>query len=85
MKTLRSAEKARVNLREHEISFPEATTVFDDPFFLVYRSEEHSAEENRYVIIGVSERERLLAVAFTERKRIRIISAQADAKREKRL
>ena len=43
-----SAEKASRNAQEHLIHFDEAATVFDDPFFKIYRSEEHSIEEDRY-------------------------------------
>jgi uncharacterized DUF497 family protein len=79
-----SAEKASRNSREHLVRFEEAVTVFDDPFFKIYRSEEHSSEEDRYVIIGTSNRSRLLAVAFVERKRIRIISARKLTRRERK-
>jgi uncharacterized DUF497 family protein len=79
-----SIEKARRNLREHGVSFHEATTVFNDLFFVVFRSDKHSVDENRYVIIGTSESGRLLAVAFTERKQIRIISARKLTREERR-
>jgi uncharacterized DUF497 family protein len=58
--------------------------VFDDPFFKIYRSDEHSIEEDRYVIIGSSNERRLLAVAFVERRRIRIISARKLTGRERK-
>ena len=79
-----SIEKARHNLREHGVSFHEAATVFEDPLFVIYRSDEHSVDEDRYVIIGTSEDGRLLAVAFIERKRIRIISARKLTRKERR-
>jgi len=69
-------EKARRNFAKHRVSFEEAATVFDDPFFFAYKDLKHSGEENCYVIIGLSERDRLLTVAFTERRRTRIISAR---------
>lgn len=50
-----NAQKADRNLHEHDVSFKEATTVFDDLFFSVYRSDEHSIDEDRYVIIGTSD------------------------------
>jgi len=58
------------------VSFEEAATVFDDLFFFAYKDLKHSIDEDCYVIIGISERNRLLTVAFTERKRTRIISAR---------
>lgn len=79
-----SADKARRNAQKHLVHFQEAATVFDDPFFKIYRSEEHSIEGDRYVIIGTSNRSRLLAVAFVERRRIRIISARKLTRRERK-
>lgn len=79
-----NAQKADRNLREHDVSFQEAATVFDDPFFSVYRSDEHSIDEDRYVIIGTSDHDRLLAVAFAQRKGPRIISARKLTPRERR-
>jgi uncharacterized protein len=40
--------KARRNLREQGISFTEAVTVFDDPFLVVYSSEDSSMEERHH-------------------------------------
>ena len=69
-------EKAWLNLAKHRVAFEEAATVFDDPFFFAFKDLKHSLEEDCYVIIGISQRNRLLTVAFTERKRTRIISAR---------
>ena len=77
-------EKARRNLRIHFVSFEEATTVFDDPLAIIEQSAKHSVGETRYVIIGLSERNQLLAVAHTLRWRIRIISARWLTPRERR-
>jgi uncharacterized DUF497 family protein len=66
------ADKAdRKRVKHQDVSFEEATTVFGDPYFFAYKDVKHSKEE--YVIIGCSERNRLLTVAFAERKRTRII------------
>src|SRR5437667_11401705 len=78
-------DKARSNLVKHGISFEEAATVFDDPFFFAYKDPKHSDEEDCYVIIGVSERGRLLTAAFTERGRTRIISARRSNRYETEL
>jgi uncharacterized DUF497 family protein len=49
---------------------------FDDPFFFAFKDLKHSLDEDCYVIIGISRKNRLLTVAFAERKRTRIISAR---------
>jgi uncharacterized DUF497 family protein len=57
--------------------------VFDDPGFITFLDEEHSAEEERYITIGSSKSRRLLMVAHTERVgRIRIISARKATRKE---
>jgi len=77
--------KATRNVEKHQVSFEEATTVFDDPLFITVIDEEHSVEEERYITIGLSQRGRLLLVAHTDRAgRIRIISARKATKREER-
>jgi len=54
-----------------------AATVFGDKFSITVHDPDHSAEENRYIIVGLSNRPRLIMVSYTERgDRIRIISAR---------
>ena len=55
--------KAARNLAKHRISFEEATTVFDDPLSDTFPDPDHSVEEQRFVIIGASERGTILVVA----------------------
>jgi uncharacterized protein len=77
--------KAKTNLRDHDISFEEATTVFDDPLFIIFKDPDHSVGEQRYIIIGESDNRRYLMVAFTERsKGTRIISARELDSRERK-
>lgn len=77
--------KASNNLRKHGISFAEATTVFDDPLSDTVPDPMHSTDEERYLIVGLSNRGRLLIVAFIERDaRIRIISARRLTVQEQR-
>jgi len=77
--------KADQNLKNHRVSFDEALTVFDDPLFLVISDPDHSAQENRYVIMGESNQNRLLVVVYTERPAtIRLISARKASRRERR-
>lgn len=69
--------KAVLNLRKHRVSFGEAATVFDDPLSATFPDPDHSYEEDRLIIVGFSERRRLLMVSHTERGNIiRIISAR---------
>jgi len=79
------SEKAWLNLSNHKVSFEEAVTVFEDAFFFAYKDLKHSEDEDCYVIIGFSERNRLLTVAFTERRRTRIISARKSNRYETEL
>jgi uncharacterized DUF497 family protein len=77
--------KAADNLRKYNVSFNEAATVFGDFFGATASDPDHSAGENRYITVGLSNRGRLLMVAHAERReRIRIISARKLTRGEKR-
>ena len=70
-------EKAAANLAEHEVSFNEAKTVFDDPLYVDFYDPDHSYDEHRYLIVGESQHRRLLIVSYTERgDAVRLISAR---------
>jgi uncharacterized DUF497 family protein len=70
-------EKAQRNLRIHGVDFQEARTVFEDPFAITIPDELHSADEPRFIVLGLSLLARVLLVVHTERReRIRIISAR---------
>jgi uncharacterized DUF497 family protein len=78
--------KAASNLKKHKVSFEEAATVFDDPLSIAVPDPDHSWEEDRYLIVGTSDRGRLLMVAHIEDEggeRIRIISARTLTRRER--
>lgn len=78
-------EKAKKNLKKHGVSFEEASTIFDDPQYIRFLDEEHSAEEERYITIGMSIKARLLMAAHTARKNlIRLISARKATKNEEK-
>ena len=78
-------QKARVNLRKHQIDFEEACTIFEDPQFITFLDEEHSLDEDRYITTGLSNKNRLLMVAHTEYTgSIRIISARKATKNEEK-
>jgi len=70
-------EKAKANLAKHAVSFDEAKTVFEDPVYVDLYDPDHSQDESRYIIIGLSQQGRLLIVSYTERDAIiRLISAR---------
>ncbi len=76
--------KAAANLKKHGVSFSEAATVFCDPLSVTVADPDHSADEDRYVIVGRSKRLRYLIVAHTERgDHIRIISARELTRAER--
>ena len=78
-------KRAKKNIRKHEVDFEEASSVFDDPMFITVIDEEHSEDEERYITIGFSNKNRLLLVAHTERDdHIRIISARKATKNEEK-
>ena len=77
--------KAETNLKKHQVSFEEASTVFDDPLFITFLDVDHSVDEERYITIGLSKANRVLLIAHTERQGItRIISARKATKNERR-
>jgi len=77
--------KAETNLKKHQVSFEEASTVFDDPLFITFLDVAHSVDEERYITIGLSKTNRLLLIAHTERHGVtRIISARKATNNERR-
>ena len=71
------------NLKKHGVSFEEASTIFDDPLYISFLDAEHSAEEERHITIGMSNKVRLSMAAHTERRKlIRIIGARKAVKNE---
>jgi len=77
--------KARRNLRKHGIDFDEASTVFADTLSLTIPDPDPSEDEERWVTMGLSNRQRLLVVVHTEEEEtIRIISARTADRLERR-
>lgn len=73
-------EKARLNADKHGVTFVEACQAFEDPHAIEIFDEEHSLDEARYQLIGLSGK-RLLFVIFTVRgDRQRIIHARKATK-----
>ena len=78
-------EKAAANLKRHDVSFDEASTVWNDYFNIELFDHDHSVEENRFLMIVESAEQRLLIISFTERgNRVRIISARELTPKERR-
>jgi uncharacterized protein len=76
--------KAIANFKKHSVSFEEAKTVFNNPLAIIFDDEVHSIDEQREIIIGHSQQNRLLLIAFTERSdSIRIISARLATRQER--
>ena len=79
------ADKARNNEQKHGVTFLEASEVFDDDHSSSVQDPDHSADEQRYLIFGISKQGKHLVVAYTERgDRIRLISARQMTPRERR-
>lgn len=77
--------KAETNVRKHSVTFDEASTVFGDPLNLLMLDPDHSRDEERHLLLGMSNRRRLLVVAFAERSpRTRLISARRATRGERR-
>ena len=78
-------EKAKANELAHAVLFDEAMTVFDDPLSTtVLDPKPHTDNEERWITVGTSSRQRLVVVVHCEREdRIRIISARQATRRER--
>ena len=77
--------KDAINRRKHKISFEEAQSVFYDEAALLIDDPEHSEEEDRFIILGLSKRANLLVVCHCYRASesiIRIISARKATRTE---
>jgi len=77
-------QKAAANLAKHAVSFEDAA-VFGDPLGRIMADPRHSAEEQRLVLLGLSQSKHLLAVLYVNRgETLRIISARRATRRERR-
>jgi hypothetical protein len=78
------AAKAKENVKKHGVAFEEAVTVFADPLANIFGDPDHSNDERRELIIGHSNKARVIIVSFTDRdERNRIISARPATARER--
>ena len=81
-----SPAKSKTNERKHGVSFEEAQSVFYDDFARQFFDEEHSDDEERFIMLGISNRSRVLIVIHCERSNgdiIRIISARKATRKER--
>lgn len=78
--------KARRNLAKHGVSFGDAATAFGDPLSLTIFDPDHSDDEDRFILLGLTSAGRLVVVAHVERGAgvVRIISARLATRRERR-
>ncbi len=88
MKRLRftwDERKNSANFRKHGVSFEEAQTVFFDEKAIEFYDPDHSKEEDRFILLGISSRLRILVVCYCSREEesvIRIISARKATRKE---
>ena len=71
--------KNTANIRKHRVSFEEAQSVFYDPYARVVSDNEHSVDEDRFIILGMSHALHILIVCHCYRENdeiVRIISAR---------
>lgn len=74
------------NIAKHKIKNEEAEEVFINQPIVLIKDKKHSQKESRLLILGKSDKKRLLSVIFTQRdKKIRIISARPMSQKERRL
>ena len=78
--------KAASNLRDHRVTFEEASSVFGDALAITFDDPDHSEGESRLLTFGLSEQGRLLVVSHTERRGVvRIISSRRATRAERKI
>ena len=80
-------EKEKINIRKHGVSFDEARSVFYDENAVEFFDPDHSEDEERFIMLGISFRLRTLVVCHCSRETeavIRIFSARKADKDEER-
>lgn len=77
--------KAKLNIAKYGVSFEEAKSVFCDEFGIVIFDDEYSSDEDRFLLLGKSLKDRILLVVhcYKENNLIRIISARKATAKEK--
>ncbi|MDP2827269.1 MAG: BrnT family toxin [Sulfuricellaceae bacterium] len=81
--------KAEINASKHGVDFMEAMTVFVDPLAMTRYDDEHSEDEDRWVSLGCSGKDRLLLIVHTfastgsNTALVRLVSARQATRRER--
>jgi len=83
-------KKEKSNIEKHKVSFEQAVYVFSDVYSLSLFDEEHSKDEDRWILLGKSLNEVILVVVHTFRDKdgieiVRIISARNATKKEQKI
>lgn len=79
--------KHTINVKKHGVSFDEAVSVFSDENALLIDDPDHSIEEERFILLGMSSHFRMLIVVHCYREHdnvVRIISSRKATTREQR-
>lgn len=81
------SKKEKINIKKHKVAFEEAAYVFNDKYSLSLFDDEHSEDEDRWILLGKSLNEMILVVVHTFRDKddveiVRIISARKATKNE---
>ena len=66
--------KAKANFKKHKVNFEEGKTIFNDLFLFTFRDNEHSNNEERFLVVTHTERN----------DKIRIINCRKATKSERR-
>jgi uncharacterized DUF497 family protein len=80
-------KKNKANAKKHNVSFEEARTAFFDEQAIAFPDPDHSEEEDRFILLGISFKLRVLVVCHCFRESetvVRIISARKADKAEER-
>lgn len=78
--------KAALNLKKHKVSFEEAASVFGDPLAYTFADPDHSINEERWLLFGLSSMARVLAISYTNRsEKYRIINARKATRHERKI
>jgi uncharacterized DUF497 family protein len=78
-------KKSKINIKKHGVTFEEAVSIFYDDKAIEFYDEEHSEWEDRFLMLGLSDKLNLLLVCHCHREpkgKIRIISARKATKNE---
>ncbi len=78
-------EKALRNFTKHGVNFAEAATVFTDPLAVCFTDPAHSLDEERQILVGYSQQQRLLFVSYRESEgEVRLISSRLATAHERK-